>query len=135
MKSYETMLDELYEKLPKREGPTERFEAPFFESFIQGKQTIIANFAVVAEKLRRKPQHLLKFVSKEMASPATIDNKRLVLQGKFRKDLLNSRLKHYIEEYILCNECHRPDTKFITFEGHKYKQCEGCAGRSPVRPL
>ena len=135
MEKYEQMLDTLYEKLPKRTSSGERFEAPEFRVIVQGRQTIIQNFIAVVEILRRKPQHLLKYISKEFAVPASLDDKRVIIQGKFRQPQVNSRLKNYIDEYVLCNECGRPDTQLITFEGHKYKQCEGCGARSPVKTL
>ena len=135
MKSYEEMLGNLYEKLPKKTQSGERFEAPHFQSFIEGRQTVISNFTSVAEILRMKVEHLLKFISKELATPASLEGKRVLIQGKFKTDQLNARLKYYIDEYIMCNECHRPDTALVVFESHKYKQCEGCGARSPVRVL
>lgn len=132
---YEKLLDRIYKKLPEKTQTTERFEIPTFKSIIQGKQTIIQNFNEVANILRRNPNHLLKYLSKELATAGTFDKKRAVLQGKFKENLLNSRLKNYVEEYVLCNECKKPDTQIITFEGVKYKRCEACGARAPVKPV
>ena len=135
METYEKMLDEIYEKMPKKVLMKERFEPPNFESSIEGKQTIISNFKEVADTLRREPLHLLKYISKEMATSGDISGRRVLLKGKFTRDQLNSRLKNYIEEYILCKECNKPDTSIITFQGSKYKQCEVCGAKSPVRAI
>ena len=129
------MLDEVYEKMPKKVLTKERFEPPSFQSSIQGKQTFIVNFKEVADTLRRKPLHLLKYISKEMATSGDISGRRVILKGKFSTDQLNSRLTHYIEEYVLCKECGKPDTAFITFQNAKYKQCEVCGAKAPVRPI
>jgi len=135
MEAYEKMLEKVYEKLPEKTTKIERFEMPSFSSFIQGKQTIIKNFNEVANTLRREPNHLLKYISKELATAGNFDGRRAIFQGKFRDDQLNSRLKNYVDEYIICNECHKADTELITFEGSRYKRCEVCGARAPVKQI
>lgn len=135
MESYDKLLDDLYSKMPKQTTTTERFEPPVFSSFIEGTRTVIKNFKEVADKLRREPEHLLKYVSKELAVPGTYEGHRAVLVGKFKEELLNHKLEHYINEYVFCKECKKPDTSLITYEGVKYKRCEVCGARSPVNPV
>ena len=135
MMNYEEMLEELYKQLPEKVLKKERFEPPTFESFIQGSQTVIRNFVDVAETLRRDPKHLFKYITRELATAGTIENKRLVLQGRFKEDVLNKKLMDYINEYVLCRECRRPDTSIVEIEGVKQIRCEACGARAPVRPL
>lgn len=135
MKNYEELLEEAYAKIPAKTHTKERFEMPAFKSFVQGKQTVIQNFGEVADILRRDPNHLLKFITKELATVGNQDGKRAKFQGKFREDQINQRLKAYIEEFIICNECKKPDTQLITFEGVKYKRCEVCGARAPVKAI
>ncbi|MBN2477900.1 translation initiation factor IF-2 subunit beta, partial [Candidatus Micrarchaeota archaeon] len=71
MNKYEKLLDNIYENLPEETGSGERFEFPEFDSFIEGNKTIITNFEAVANKLRREKQLLLKFLSRELATPIT----------------------------------------------------------------
>jgi translation initiation factor 2 subunit 2 len=132
---YEQMLDKLYKNMPQRKATTERFEPPVFLSFYQGNQTFIRNFGEVASKLRRDTQHILKYLSKELATAGSYDGKRVMLQGKFRDEQLNSRLTAYIEEYVLCKECGKPDTELTTYEGIKYKRCEVCGARAPTKAV
>ena len=132
---YENMLDKLYENLPKKKKGTERFEMPILISFIHGKQTIIKNIHEAASKLRRDPQHLLKYIMKDLGTSGNLEANRSIMQGKFKDSLINSRLKNYIEEYVICKECGKPDTELITFEGMKYKRCEVCSARAPVKAI
>lgn len=129
------MLSDLYKKLPEKALKSERFEPPTFSSAIQGKQTMISNFTDVADDLRRDANHLLKYISKEMATSGNVSGHRAILQGKFGNGQLNSRLENYIKEYILCNECGKPDTSFVTVQGIKNKQCEVCGARAPVKAI
>lgn len=135
MEKYEQMLEKIYVDLPKKISTHERFEPPVFDSFIQGKQTIIKNFTDVANTLRREPVHVLQYISRELATAGNIAGHRALLQGKFEKGQISSRLTKYIEEYVLCNECKKPDTRVVVFEGVRCKQCEVCGARSPLRPI
>ncbi len=132
---YEKMLENIYKIIPEKVKMKERFEMPEFSSFISGKQTIINNLADVAKQLRREPEHLMKFLMKELAVPGTVKGKKGILQGKFKPEVLNSRLGEYVKEFVLCHECGKHDTELITFEGARYKRCEVCGARSPVRSL
>ena len=53
----------------------------------------------------------------------------------YREDQINQRFKNYIDEFVICNECKKPDTQLITFEGVKYKKCEVCGARAPVKAI
>jgi translation initiation factor 2 subunit 2 len=135
MMKYEDLLDTVYEKLPKKAVTKERFEIPRFSSMVQGNQTFIKNFNEVAGILRRDPNHLLKYIAKELATAGNFDGKRGILNGKFKEEQINAKLDAYVAEFVICKECKKPDTDLITFEGIKYKRCEVCGARSPVRQV
>ncbi|MEM0372603.1 MAG: translation initiation factor IF-2 subunit beta [archaeon] len=132
---YEELLDKAFKELPEKATKAERFEPPVISSFLQGKQTILKNISEVADKLRREPEHIMRFMSRELAAPASFDGKKGIIQGNFKEDLLNSRLKKYIDEYVLCGQCKKPDTSIITMENVKHKRCEVCGARSPVKTV
>jgi len=121
--------------MPKNTVSKERFEPPKFSSLVQGNQTFIKNFSEVADILRRDPKHLMKYISKELATSGNYDGKRGILNGKFREDQANSKLEYYIKEFVICKECKKPDTDLISVEGIKYKRCEVCGARSPVEQV
>lgn len=132
MDDYDKLLKNAYEELPEQAKEKSRFKMPAFEAFIQGSQTIIQNFTDVANALRRDGKHLMKFLSKELASPANLDGKRLLVKGKHRDKKLNERLEKYAKEYVLCKECGKPDTNLMSQEGVTFMRCEACGARSPV---
>jgi len=135
MMKYEDLLDTVYEKLPKKAVNKGRSEIPRFSSMVQGNQTFIKNFSEVAGTLRRDPNHLLKYVVRELATAGNFDGKRGIMNRKFREEHLNAKLDASVAEFIMCKECKKPDTDLITFEGIKYKRCEVCGARSPVRQV
>jgi translation initiation factor 2 subunit 2 len=132
---YETLLNKAYEKLPKVKEYSDRFSIPAVETIVQGNQTIIKNFSQICEILRREPQHLLKFLTKELATPAGLDGQRAILQSKIPERLVQQKLELYVKEYVLCKECSRPDTKLIKKDRIMFMKCEACGAEAAVKSL
>jgi translation initiation factor 2 subunit 2 len=132
--SYENLLADLYKGLPEKKSSGERFEMPVAEVLPQGPKTILRNFDDICQKLRRTPEEFAKYLSRELAAPATREAGRLVLQGKFSQRQLNEKIQNYVNTRVLCKECGRPDTRIETMErGLQQLVCEACGARSPVR--
>jgi len=132
---YDSLLDNIYKKLPeKAQGTGERFEMPRFEFFTEGNKTIIKNYKAVTDKIRRDPAFLSKVLSKELAVPVEIVGERLILQRKLIGDMVNRKLEDFINKYVICKECNRPDTH-IEDLGHRSRNliCEACGARKAVR--
>ncbi len=133
MDEYESMLDRARSVLPEKTLTFERFETPAIESFLQGNKTIIKNFEVILQKIRRPPEMLTKYFSKELAIPASIESGKLVLNGKFYERNLRDKLQSFVDAAVVCKECKRPDTKITERDGIKTLICEACGARSPVK--
>ncbi len=131
---YESLLDNIYENLPKKEATAERFEMPKFEYFSEGNKTIIKNFKVICDKIRRDPAMVSKYLSKELAVPAEMKDERYILQRRLTGDMLNKKLEEFVMKYVMCKECKRPDTH-IEEAGHRMRLlvCEACGARTAVR--
>jgi len=131
---YEKLLDSVYTNLPKKEAKAERFEMPKFEYFSEGNKTIIKNFKVVCDKIRREQTMISKYLSKELAVPVEIRDERLVLQRRLTGDMVNKKLEEYIMKFVMCKECNRPDTH-IEEMGHRVRNlvCEACGARMAIR--
>ncbi len=133
MKNYEEMLNEALEKLPKHITSDVRFEVPKPQSSIAGNQTFISNFVEIANVMRRDPKHLSKYLSRELAVPASIEGNRLILQGKVYYSLIEKKLESYLKEYVYCTECGKPDTHLIKHERIQLLKCDACGAKHPVK--
>ena len=133
MNNYEKLLDNVYANLPKKTADDQRFEFPVFDSFIEGNKTIIKNFEAVASKLRREKQFLVKFFSKELATPINLEGDRVVLQRKVNPAILNKKLEEFIRDYVICGICEKPDTNIQSYGTVKEIVCEACGARRPVK--
>ena len=109
---YKKLLEQAIKKLPESVLIKERFEIPKIRGHIQGNRTIISNFLQIASELRREPEHLLKFILKELATPGEIKKSGSVIIGaKASASRINEKIKQYANEFVLCQECGKPDTK------------------------
>src|SRR3989344_1737149 len=90
---YEKMLEKAKAQLQETTTTKERFEIPKAIGHIQGSKTIISNFNQITSTLRREPAHLLKYLQRELATPASIDGPRLILGRKINSSLINQKMK------------------------------------------
>lgn len=132
---YEKLLENAYEKLPKIEQGSDRFQIPRIDSIIQGNQTIIRNFSQIAEVLRRDPKHILKYLTREFATPGGFDGTRATFQSKIYPKLMEKKLESYVKEYIICKECKKPDTKIIKEDRITFLKCDACGAKSSVKSI
>lgn len=135
MDAYEKLLDRLYMSLPPAALQKERFEIMEADSMIQGQKTLVKNFAAIIKHLRREQNHAMKFFTKELASPNSIEEGRLVISGKFNRMQINNAMMSYTKQYVLCSVCGKPDTHFEEHEGVKVIKCEACGAHTPLRKL
>lgn len=135
MKDYKEMLKEAIDKLPKDVKSDIRLEIPKPQIMITGNYTSITNFTEITNVIRRKPEHLLKYLSKELAAPAHIEGNRAVFQGKIYSTLIEKKLEAYYKEFLYCFECKKPDTHIIKQDRISFLKCDACGAKHPVKLL
>jgi translation initiation factor 2 subunit 2 len=131
--NYEELLNKAFEKLPKIKDSGERFEIPKIDLMIEGSQTIIKNFGQIASTLRRDPEHMLKFLTKELAAPGAIKQQRAIFTAKLATTAVQQKLEVYIRDYVICKECKRPDTKLVKENRITILTCEACGAKYGVK--
>lgn len=131
--SYEELLDEAYGKVKKIESSGGRFEIPKIEGHFEGKKTILTNFFQIASRIRRSSEHFQKFLLKELATSGQKENDRLVLNNKIPSAKINSKIEEYVNEFVLCKECKKPDTEIVKEGKINFVKCLACGAKHPVR--
>ncbi len=132
---YEELLRRAYSQLPPSALEFKRFEVPKVVSTIAGMRTIIHNFKGIVDSLNRDPQHLMKFLTKEMATAGIVNGERAIFQGRFPEDSLQRMINRYTDEYVICPICKRPDTRVVKEKRFHFLLCEVCGAKSSLRPL
>jgi translation initiation factor 2 subunit 2 len=133
--NYDDLLKRACEQMPEVSTKKERLELPRIMIQTVGMRTIIANFKDIAAALDRDPQHVLKFLTREMATAATFNDSRAIFQGKFRSDSFERLLQRYLEGYVTCPVCKRPDTRLVKEKRLSFIVCNACGAKSSVKHL
>ena len=131
--SYEALLKKAYSTITEKTESSERFVVPEAKAYVEGKTTILENFAEIADKVRREPDHLMKFLMGELGTAGKIDGSRAIFNGKFEVTLIRNIIKSYIEDYVICSECGKPDTRLVKDDRVVVLRCDACGGHRPVR--
>jgi translation initiation factor 2 subunit 2 len=131
--NYENLLKKAKASLPSTTTQTERFEIPKVQGHVQGNKTIISNFNQICSILRRDQQHLLKYLQRELATPAQIDGPRLILGRKLLSSLINQKIEQYTNNFVICPECKKPDTKLIKEDRIYFIKCMACGAKHPIK--
>ena len=134
MDDYKKMLESVRINLPEAVFIKERFEIPRVLGHVQGNRTVISNFLQIASNLRRDAEHLLKYVLKELATPGEIKRSgALILGTKVPASRINDKIRQYANEFVLCFECGKPDTKMEKEDGLTYMKCTACGVKNVVK--
>ncbi|MBI2106179.1 translation initiation factor IF-2 subunit beta [Candidatus Woesearchaeota archaeon] len=132
METYERMLEEGIKNVPKSVLNKERFEMPQAKGHVEGNKTIINNFMQIADQFRRKPEHLLKFIQRELATPGILKEGRLILGRKISSSQINEKIERYAKIYVLCRECGKPDTQLLKEDNVAIIKCTACGAKHPA---
>lgn len=133
MENYEDMLSQAYKKVKPIESSGERFEVPLVQGMIEGIRTIITNFKQICDYLRRDCSHVMKFLQRELAAPAKLDGDRLILTKKVPSAKINEKIAQYVQEFVICKECKKPDTQLEKQGEFLFLRCMACGAKHSVR--
>jgi translation initiation factor 2 subunit 2 len=132
---YDELLKRARSQIPEVSSKHERLELPRLHLSVIGMRTIVYNFKEIADALNRDPQHVLKYLTREMATAATTQESRVIFQGKFSAETLQRLIQRYMENFVVCPVCKLPDTKIVKEKRLSFLICEACGAKSSVQQL
>lgn len=129
---YKKLLKKARETLPKDTAASDRFNVPKIRGHIQGNKTVLSNFFQIADLLGRDSDQMLKFILKELATPAETKKNLVILGRKVSASAINQKISDYFQKYVMCKECNRPDTKLTKQNRILFMKCNACGAKYPV---
>jgi translation initiation factor 2 subunit 2 len=137
MDDYDSLLDRARSQIPedafKKSG--ERFQIPKVQLIVQGNRSIWQNFQEIIMVLNRPGKEVMKFISGQLATAGNFEGSTTVFQGKFTAEGVGDVLKRYVEAYVICPVCGRPDTTMGKEKNAYYLHCSACGARTAIRPV
>ncbi|MFQ6061926.1 MAG: translation initiation factor IF-2 subunit beta [Methanosarcinales archaeon] len=133
MDVYEDYLKRAIKQLPDIKTTDSRFIIPKPKVYIEGKATVLENFGNITDVLNRDPEHVMRFLLRELGTAGKIDGNRAVFQGKFSSDIIEYQIDTYCKEYVICSECERPDTHLVKDGRILTLTCDACGAHRSIR--
>ena len=131
---YKQLLEKAKGEMPASVHEKERFEIPKVVGHIQGTKTMISNLQQISNHLHRPIEHLLKYLLKELATPGEIKKNGMVIFGrKVSSADLNAKIKKYVDEFVFCKECGKPDTEFLKEDNLLFVKCMVCGSKNTIK--
>jgi len=99
------------------------------------RKTSWFNFATIAKKLNRTTEHMMQYVTAELATECSLDgNKQLVIKGRFLPKQIESILTQYILAYVKCGVCKKMETTLIKDQVTRltFMECTLCEAKRSV---
>lgn len=132
---YEELLKKAHERLPEKVETKRRIVVPRVACLYEGNKTKVKNLGEISSRSKRDKKHISKFLLKELATSGSVQDNTLVFKGRISMEMLHEKILDYVEEFVLCKECGKPDTELIK-EGQKFfLVCEVNGHRYPVRSI
>lgn len=130
---YDKLLKRARDQLPESVFEKERFEIPKALGHLEGNKTIISNFQKIAESLGRPVDHLLKYILRELATPGQLRQSALVIGTKVSASRINEKIRQYANDFVLCQDCGKPDTKLVKEGELSVLRCLACGAKKVVK--
>jgi len=107
---YQTMLDRVYELLNKNNpeiSNIKKYKLPPIQIIKNGPKKIIwVNFNEICKCMNRTVEHLFQYFLSELGAEGSLDEHvRFIIKGRFAPLYIESILRKYIQEYVLCTSC------------------------------
>jgi len=131
MDNYEKLLEKGYEQV-KPMKTEERFEMLKVKGLVEGNKTIITNFNQIISSLRRDSKHIIKFLTRELAALAVQDKERLILNRILSSAFINQKIEQYAKDFVICQECGKPDTEIVKQAGFTFLKCMACGAKKSI---
>lgn len=129
---YKNLLDKILSTSDKK-VVEDRFKMPKAEIFYEGNTTVIKNFDKISNTINREPKLILKFLLGGVGTAGEQEGSRVVFQGKISSRQIQDKLKEYIDAFVICSECGRPDTHLVKKGRATLIRCDACGAFRSVK--
>ncbi len=135
MPTYEELLKRAKKDLPSTTAAKDRFQVPDVDVLLEGSTTVLRNLADICDAINRDPQQVFAHLIRELGTSGTLDDRRALFKGRISPEKISERVQSYVEEYVVCSECGRPDTHLIKEDRIAILRCDACGAHRPLKVI
>lgn len=130
---YKDLLKKVRDNIDIKPISDDRFKLPKAELFYEGNTTVIKNFDKISDAVNRDPDEILKFLLGGVGTAGERSGSRVIFQGKIPVDSIQHKLKDYIDTFVICSECGKPDTHLVKKGRTIMVRCDACGAIRPSK--
>jgi len=131
--NYDDALDRAMDSTPDIQADAERLTVPDAEAQRDGAFTRLTNLEGIADTVSRDPEHLHRFIQRELGTNGQFEDGVGRYNGNFSGRDFDTVLGKYVDAYVLCGECGLPDTRIVTEDRTEMLRCDACGAFRPVQ--
>ena len=114
----------------------QKYKIPPLSVIRDGKKSIFANIKEISDRMHRPTEHVIQFLFAELGTSGSVDGSaRLVIKGRYMPKQLETVLRKYITEYVLCKTCKSINTKLSKENRIYFLECNSCGSRRSVASI
>lgn len=129
---YEASLDRAMEDVPDIATSDERLDLPEPAAQRDGAFTRLTNLGEIADELSREPDHIHRFIQRDVGTSGKLEGGRARYSGNFDAAAFSAAIDRYVQEYVTCSECGLPDTRLVRENRTPMLRCDACGAFRPV---
>jgi len=139
--TYDEMLDRIFGMLNPDISSKKAFKMKPPVVVREGtKRVVLINFQEIVVSMNRVPDHLLSFMLAELGTSGSTDPQGRVTfkyAGRQAQKHMESVIKQYVKEYVLCKLCKSSDTKLNKDSATRlyFMTCGACSASRSVNPI
>ncbi|MFW3146010.1 MAG: translation initiation factor IF-2 subunit beta [Thermoplasmatota archaeon] len=131
---YEALLKRAHETMPDEESDKgERWSVPELDLMYEGRTTVWKNFQETVDSVRRDADHMLGHVLRSLGSAGSREGRRVIFKSQIPKEKLFDKIEEYVNTYVICGECGKPDTHLVKEGRTQVIECMACGAKRPVK--
>jgi len=141
MYEYDELLTRIFSMLNPEQGVRQAFKMKPPVVVKDGtKRVVLVNFQEVCTSMNRTAEHLLSFMLAELGTSGSLDGQGRVTfkyAGRQAQKHMESVIKQYVKEYVLCKLCRSSDTKLTKDSATRlyFMVCGSCGATRSVNPI
>jgi len=131
--NYDDALDRAMDSAPDIQADAERLTVPDAQAQRDGAFTRLTNLEGIADTVSRDPEHLHRFIQRELGTNGQYEEGVGRYNGNFSGRDFDTVLGKYVDAYVLCGECGLPDTRLVSEDRTEMLRCDACGAFRPVK--
>jgi translation initiation factor 2 subunit 2 len=131
--NYDDALDRAMDSSPDIQADADRLTVPDAQAQRDGAFTRLTNLEEIADTVSRDPEHIHRFVQRELGTNGQYEEGVGRYNGTFSGRDFDEVIGKYVDTYVLCGECGLPDTRLVTEDRTEMLRCDACGAFRPVQ--